>query len=157
MSSMRRRCSRCVQTFLPHYGRSCAGNAAGRPKPTRKHSSFPRWAEIIGGIVEFAGFVCPLDTAEIQSASDVDGEDMRELVKLLGEAAPSVTFDELAKIASEHGLFERIIGPRSKAGKEICFRLDAERYDRRIFPSGPRFVVEGKGHSRRFHVVLEEK
>ena len=35
-------------------------NAAGRPKPSRTHSSFPQWAEIIGGIVEFAGYCCPL-------------------------------------------------------------------------------------------------
>jgi hypothetical protein len=31
----------------------------------------------------FAGFGCPLETAEIQSASDVDGSDMRELVAAL--------------------------------------------------------------------------
>ncbi len=57
---------------------------AGRPKPSRTNSAFPRWAEIIGGIVEHAGYGCPLETAEIPSAADVDGSDMRELVEVLG-------------------------------------------------------------------------
>src|SRR5262249_23155957 len=28
---------------------------AGRPKPSRTHTAFPRWADVIGGIVEHAG------------------------------------------------------------------------------------------------------
>jgi hypothetical protein len=84
-------------------------DAAGRPKPTRTHTAFPRWAEIIGGIVEFAGYGCALETAEIQSASDMDGADMRELVELLSDSEP-VHFDELTKTAQESGLFERLVG-----------------------------------------------
>jgi hypothetical protein len=76
-------------------------NFAGRPRPSRSHSSFPRWVEIICGIVEFAGFGCPLETAEIQSASDIDGSDMRELVAALG--SDSVTFDEVVSLAREKG------------------------------------------------------
>src|SRR5207247_8311503 len=68
-------------------------DAAGRPRTSRTHSSFPRWAEIVGGIVEFAEYGCPLESAEIQSAADTDGADMRELAKLL-DATP-VKFDEL--------------------------------------------------------------
>ena len=40
-------------------------DAAGRLKPSKSHAAFPRWAEVICGIVEFAGFGCPLETAEI--------------------------------------------------------------------------------------------
>jgi hypothetical protein len=133
-------------------------DAAGRPKPTRTHSSFPRWAEIVGGIVEFAGFGCPLETAEIQSASDVDGSDMRELVKLLAKNDEAIKFDELVATAREHGLFERLIGsdgelkPSEKSALGKLFK----RYDRRIFAGCMRFVVEGKGHTRSFRVISDD-
>jgi hypothetical protein len=38
-------------------------DAMGCPQPSRSNSTFPAWARTIGGIVENAGFVCPLDTA----------------------------------------------------------------------------------------------
>jgi hypothetical protein len=128
---------------------------AGRPKPSRAHSSFPRWAEIIGGIVEFAGFGCPLETAEIQSASDIDGSDMRELVAALG--SDPVKFDELVSLAREKGLFERLLageGDLKPNDKSALGKL-LKRYDRRVFRDGKRFVVEGKGHNRRFYAVNE--
>jgi hypothetical protein len=84
-------------------------DAAGRPKPSRRHTAFQRWSEIIGGIVEFAGYGCPLATAEIPSAADVDGADMRELVNLLADSEP-LKFDKLVELSREHGIFERIIG-----------------------------------------------
>ncbi len=80
---------------------------AGRPRPSRTNSAFPQWAEVIGGIVEHAGYGCPLETAEISSAADVDGSDMHELVEKLG--AEDVKFDALVDLARENGLFERII------------------------------------------------
>jgi hypothetical protein len=125
-------------------------DAAGRPKPSRTHTAFPRWAEIVGGIVEFAGYGCPLETAEISSAADVDGSDMRELVKLLGEEP--VKFDELVDKAREHGLFERIIGSDGdlKPSDKSTLGKLLKRYDRRVFADGRRFVVDGKGHSRIF-------
>jgi hypothetical protein len=130
-------------------------NTAGRPEPTRTHSGFPRWAKIMGGIVEFAGFGCPLETPEIQSAADADGTDMRDLVKLLGTSP--VKFDELVATAREHGLFERLIGNEGelKPSDKSAFGKLLKRYDRRIFAGSKRFVVEGKGHSRRFYTVSE--
>ena len=135
----------------------CQWNVAGRPKPSRTQSSFPRWAEIIGGIVEFAGYGCPLETAEIQSASDIDGANMRELVKLLADREP-VKFDELVATSREHGLFERLIGSEGdlKPADKSAFGKLLARYDRRLFGGCNRFVVDGKGHSRRFRVVAED-
>lgn len=132
-------------------------DVAGRPKPSRTHSSFPRWAEIIGGIVEFAGYGCPLETAEIQSASDIDGADMRELVKLLSDGEP-LKFDSLVETGRERGLFERIIGSDAadlKPAEKSAFGKLLKKYDRRVFGDGKRFVVDGKGHSRSFRVVTE--
>ena len=132
-------------------------DAAGRPKPSRSHSSFPRWAEITGGIVEFAGYGCPLETAEIESAADTDGADMRELVNLLGVVQAPVKFDELVAVARQHGLFERIIGSEDalKASEKSAFGKLLKRFDRRVFAAGRRFLVDGKGHSRKFHVKTE--
>jgi hypothetical protein len=130
-------------------------DAAGRPRPSRTHSSFPRWAEIVGGIVEFAEYGCPLESAEIQSAADTDGADMRELAKLL-DLTP-VKFDELVETARKHGLFERLIGNDGdlKASDKSAFGKLLKRYDRRIFGGCKRLVVDGKGHSRRFYAVDE--
>jgi len=128
----------------------------GRPKPSRTHSSFPRWAEIIGGIVEFAGFECPLVTAEVQNASDVDGADMHELVETLDEEP--VKFEEVVKTARMRGLFDRLIGSDGelKPPDKSAFGKLLKRYDRRVFADGKRFVVEGKGHSRFFRASADD-
>src|SRR5262249_34338426 len=131
-------------------------DAAGRPKPSRTHSSFSRWADIIGGVVEPAGSGCPLETAEIQSATDIDGADMRELVNVLADSEP-LKFENLVELSRKHGLFERIIGSESdgdlRPSDKSTFGKLLKRYDRRVFGEGKRFVVDGKGHSRTFCVV----
>ncbi len=130
-------------------------DAKRSPKPSRAHSSFPRWAEIIGGIVEFAGFGCPLETAEVQSASDVDGADMRELVGEL--TSQPLTFDGVVSLSREKGLFERLLAGEEelKPNVKSAFGKLLKRYDQRVFRDGKRFVVEGKGHSRRFLALTE--
>jgi hypothetical protein len=127
---------------------------AGRPGPSRTNSAFPQWAEMIGGIVEHAGYGCPLETAEIPSAADVDGSDMRELVKVL--ATEHVKFDALVDLARTNGLFERIIGSDGELKPSDKSRLGKllKRYDRRLFTGCRRFVIDGKGHSRTFNVVV---
>jgi len=131
-------------------------NAAGRPKPSRTNSAFPKWAEIIGGIVEHVGYGCPLETAEIPSAADVDGSDMRELVKVLDTEC--VKFDELVALAREKGLFERIIGSDGdgelKPSDKSAFGKLLKRYDRRVFSGGRSFVIDGKGRARTFRLVV---
>jgi hypothetical protein len=131
-------------------------NIASRPKPSRTHSGFPRWAETIGGIVEFAGYGCPLESPEIQCAADTDGTDMRELAKLLSDGETR-KFDDVVTIAREHGLFESLIGSDGelKPAEKSKFGKLLRRYDQRIFEGRRRFVVDGKGHSRRFRVVTE--
>jgi hypothetical protein len=129
---------------------------AGRRNPSRTHNAFPEWSRTIGGIVEFAGYRCPFEIAEIDDAADLDGADMHELVKLISECeAESLTFDELVSLSRDHGLFERIIGnddvalkpaERSKLGKLL------KRYDRRLFAQG-RFFIDGKGRHRKYRVA----
>jgi CHC2 zinc finger len=132
-----------------------AWDAAGRPKPSRTHTAFPRWAEIVGGIVEHAGYGCPLAAAEIPSAADVDGADMRELVKVLAHGEP-LKFDELVIVARENGLFERIIGSDDgelKPSDKSTFGKLLKRYNRRVFRGGRSFVIDGKGRYKTFRVA----
>jgi hypothetical protein len=127
---------------------------ARRPGPSRLHNAFPEWSRIIGGIVEVAGYRSPFETAEIDDAADLDGAHMHELMKLLSQYEP-LKFDDLVSLSREHGLFERIIGTddvalkpaeKSKLGKLL------KRYDRRLFAQG-RFILDGRGHSRKYRLV----
>jgi hypothetical protein len=105
---------------------------------------------------EHAGYGCPLETAQIPSAADVDGSDMRELVKVLG--TEPVKFDNLVALAREKGLFERIIGSDSdhelKPSDKSAFGKLLKRYDRRVFSGGRSFVIDGKGRARTFRIVV---
>jgi hypothetical protein len=126
-----------------------------RPKPSRSNSSFSDWSEIIGGIVEHAGYGCPLETPQIEAAADQDGADMRALVKAVANGAQlkSVQFDELVDAARAGGLFEWCIPsegdlePRPKAS----FARLLKGYDRRLI-GGYRFTLLDKGRNRRFQV-----
>jgi hypothetical protein len=131
-----------------------------RPKPSRSNSSFADWSEIIGGIVEHAGYGCALETPQIEAAADQDGSDMRALVKSIANGArfKSVQFEEVVDTARANGLFEWCIPPdgdldtkaKSSLGKLL------KSYDRRLV-GGFRFTLEGKGHARRFKVEVHQR
>jgi len=129
----------------------------GRPAPSRSHSAFPSWANIVAGIVEAAGFACPLDTANVAAATDPDADDMRSLVAGMDSKAP-VNFAELVALARSLGLFEAIIGTDEteldRKSKSTLARL-LTRYDRRLV-GNHRFVIEGKGHARIYRVTVTE-
>jgi hypothetical protein len=128
---------------------------SGRPKPSRSNSSFPEWAEIIGGIVEHAGYGCPLEAPKIEASADQAGADMRMLVSELGNCSQSklVKFEDIIEVARKHGLFEGLVReegePDAKAKASLGLLL--KRYDRRLI-GDHRFSLEGKGHQRRFRV-----
>jgi putative DNA primase/helicase len=128
---------------------------ANRPKPSRGSSSFPEWANIIGGIIQHAGFDCALETPQIESAADTDGADMRALVKAIADGASlkQVAFDEITEVARSEGLFTRIITDDKALDAKGKATLAAllKRYDRRLI-GGFRFTLLGKGRSRRFQV-----
>jgi hypothetical protein len=156
----------------------------GRPRPSRPHSAFSSWATIVGGIVEAAGFGCPLERADVSTAADPDGDDIRSLVSAMAQKLPMPsrragktewTFSELLNLAQEEGLFENILGTgddgfqiddddggrfnrsfRDGVGRKEKATLSKVflRYNRRLVSGTDhnlfRFVVDGKGHSRRY-------
>ena len=130
-------------------------DASGRPSPSRSHSAFPSWANIVGGIVETAGFACPLETPHVAAAADPDGEDMRRLVSAMGGKDSPLAFSELVELARAHGCFEGVIGDQGELGrkeKSTLARL-LTRYDRRLV-ANHRFIVEGKGKTRLYKAVV---
>ncbi len=146
--TMRHRILAALWSLVKHW------DAQGRPAPSRSHSAFPSWANIVAGIVEAAGFACPLDTANVQAAADDDADDLRTLVvSMNGKVA--LSFADLVPLARSLGCFDNIIG--SDIGDELK-RADRtklamllSRYNRRLV-GNHRFIVEGKGHARKFRV-----
>jgi hypothetical protein len=127
----------------------------GRPKPSRSHSAFPVWADIIGGIVEAAGFACPLDTATSAVVADEDGDNMRTLATSM-TPGKKYSSAELAELCRKVGVFTTCVGNsesemlrshRSSFGRMLA------RYNKRLVGS-LRFVSEGKGHQRRYVVEV---
>ena len=129
-------------------------DAQGRPSPSRSHSAFPSWSNIVAGIVEAAGFACPLDTANVAAAADADADDVRLLVAGM-DGNTALNFPELVALARSLGCFEAIIGTDEteldRKAKAILARL-LTRYDRRLV-GHHRFVIEGKGHARKYRVT----
>lgn len=132
-----------------------AWDKVGRPQPSRSHSAFVSWANVIGGIVEAAGFCCPLATATVAVAADPDGDDMRRLVTAM-ENERKYAFGELVALAKSLDCFTSILGD-NELDRRDKRRLAGlfQRYDRRLV-AGKRFVFDGKGHARRYGVRLAQ-
>lgn len=129
---------------------------AGRPCASRMNSSFPRWCDAIGGIVEHAGFSCPTSPAEIEGMGDTDTSDIGKLGALLATDT-RYTFSEIAEVCGAHGLFERFAAAtegESEASRraKAAFPRVLRQYDRRVVTAGLKFFIEGQGHARRYFV-----
>jgi hypothetical protein len=131
-----------------------AWDDAKRPKASRENTSFPRWCETIAGIVEHAGYGCPTAPAEIEGAGDTDTADIAKLGEAL-ELRRRYEFSEIVKLAEAAGLFERFTtdtdheGNLSRRAKSAFARLLVGYHGRHVTPQ-KRFVVDGRGHQRRF-------
>jgi hypothetical protein len=111
---------------------------------------------MIGGIVENAGYGCPLEAPPPDVSADQDGADMRSLVKAIccnGSIFRSVTFEEIVTTAKEEGLFEWLIpnGEDLDVKVKATFARLLKTYDRRLV-GGHRFKLDGKGRHRRYEV-----
>jgi hypothetical protein len=135
-------------------------DGANRPKPSRGNSSFPEWSNLIGGIVQNAGYGCAVESAQMESAADTDGEDIRSLVKIIAgdSSQKAVTFEEISEMARAAGLFPRILteGQEMDASAKATLGALLKRYDRRLI-GRYRFSLLGKGRSRRFQVEETSK
>jgi hypothetical protein len=132
-----------------------AWDKAGRPGPSRSHSGFPEWAVTIGGIVQHAGFGCALETPESSIAVDEDAEAMHELVDAMG-SKPGVKHAarEVFGLCRVRGVFLHLVGASDLAMKNDAYSTMGKilaRYRDRLVGEW-RFMIEGKGHQKRFYV-----
>jgi hypothetical protein len=112
-------------------------------------------------MVEHAGFASPVAAPALHDGGNQDVEDMGALVAAMRDAhaARPIDFEKLAEIAADRGFFERITYGASASGME---RADKARlgkllksYDRRVFGDERlTFLVEGRGHGRRFRIGI---
>ena len=127
----------------------------GKPAPTRTHPSFMEWSNIVGGIVEYAGFGCPIPC--LDAAPDIDPEtaDMERLVEQIHAAEKpfGLSFREVVTLCQEHGLFEGRLPTESaeRRGNTEFGRL-LKRFQDREFPNQLIFRVHGTGHGRKYAV-----
>lgn len=157
LTEMRPRILACLWALVRNWDKM------GKPAPSRSHSAFPFWADIVGGIVEAAGFSCPFNTPQLTQPVDRNGDDMRRVVENMNEGQV-YEFFALVQIMREVGAFESIVGldesddPNFADGRRLkpaesskLGRLLAG-YDQRQVGDW-RFIVEGKGHAKRFSKV----
>jgi hypothetical protein len=132
-------------------------DAMDRPLPTRSHSQFPEWARIIGGMVEAAGFACPLDTSNISIVADEDGDAMRTLVKAWAAQAKQSkphTFQEIIDLCRAEGIFTGLVGGSEfemKTGQRSAMGYVLKRYDDRLI-GDHKFTITDSGHHRRYSI-----
>lgn len=129
-------------------------DSMGRPLPTRSHSAFPAWARIVGGIVEAAGFACPLATASVAAVADEDGDYMRLLAAAM-QHGRKLTFQEVTQLCRVQEIFGGLVGDSEMlmtTAHRSAFGKVLGRYDNRLVGDS-KFMITGKGHQRRYHVV----
>lgn len=135
-------------------------NAHDRPRPLQSHNSFRAWADTIAGMVDAAGYPSPLAEPHLANAGDRELDDMRNLAAAILADNPiaHATFDQIADLARERGLFDWILTAPADLDRRDKARFAhlLIKYDRRIFTGRIRFLVDGKGRNRRYIVKREE-
>ncbi len=155
IASMRREVL-CALWGLVHEWDKARRKDASVQNASFYNSSFPRWCESIAAIVEFAGYGCPTIPAEIDGMGDTDTADISSLLEVM-ESGKHYEFSDLTNIAIEQGLFERFTSDLDPGNPlELSRRAKRQfasilkRYDNRRVKDNPVFLVQGKGHSRRY-------
>jgi hypothetical protein len=148
MREMRPQILRACWSLVRHW------DTNGRPRPRRDHASFPEWAGIVGGIVEAAGFDCPLETGEVSIVADEDGDGMRELIGAM-EIPKAYASAEMAALCRKLQIFGYLTGGSdSEMGQsqKVAFGRLLTRFVERTIGSR-RLIASGKNHGRRYQAV----
>lgn len=135
-----------------------AWDKKGQPKPKITVQAFIGWSEIVGGILENAGFCSPCLQPVLQDSGDKDFQDMKKLVETMNPGH-RFSFKELSGFAGDHGVFENLIPSEDEeqkiaAGKRKRFSDLLKKYNGRLFPEGQRFLIEGDSQKTRRYAVF---
>jgi len=132
--------------------------AANKPAPSRTHPSFVEWSNVIAGIVEHAGFGCPIPAVDLTTDIDPRTADIERLVERMHEAArlEGFTFYQVVQLCRQHELFEEEL-PTSETARKANTRFSKmlKGYHGREFPGRRVLSIRGIGHARRYHVVAQ--
>jgi len=150
LSTMRPRILSAVWALIRNW------NEAGRPEPSLPYPSFPEWAKVIGGIVESAGYVCPLHTPKnVIESVDEELSSIRVLVGTMG-VGRNYANTELASLCRELEIYGSLVGRSEEEqtpGMKIAFGRMLQSYSGRII--GMRMLTAaGKNNTRRYSAVL---
>ncbi len=145
------------QVLAACWGLVAAWDAAGQPPASITSASFGRWGDVVGGIVEFAGWACPLAAPQVTTAGDIDAADIAALPDAL-DVDDMRSFSALAELCENTGLFESVTADKDYGGNltpaaRSAFGLILRRFDGRVVGvdenvGAVRFVIEGSGRNR---------
>lgn len=138
-----------------------AWDKAGQPRPKTTHPAFFACSEIIGGILENAGFLSPFTAPILKNSGDQDFRDMQKLVETMNPGN-EFRFSELADYASEYGFFENLIPEANDksdiaAAKRLKLSNLWKKFAGRLFPEGQRFTIKGETQKTRRYLVEDQK
>jgi hypothetical protein len=130
--------------------------AVGMPKASTSHASFPIWADVVGGIIEHAGFASPCTEAKSELSGDPDTQDMAKLVDLMIPAR-RYTYTELIDQCQTYDLFDALVpdqGPQDGAQRSQFGKL-LRRYNGRVLNRKFKFLICGDTRKTRFYMVKD--
>ena len=128
------------------------------PKGSIQHGSFPVWAEVIGGIIEHAGFASPCGEPQSELSGDPDTQDMAKLVDLMVPKR-QYTYAELIDQCQTYNLFGALVPDESEQDKaqRSTFGKLLRRYNGRVLNRKLKFLICGTTRDSRRFVVLDLK
>jgi hypothetical protein len=112
----------CLCAFVKHW------HAEGMPKGTVRLESFESYAELLGGIVEAAGYSPPFKKAVLPDAKSPGQAEFDELLRLViaemgEETEKNFTTQDLARLARSAELYKNDIGTEAD-GKKLTIKED---------------------------------
>ena len=129
------------------WGITLDWDKAGRPMPKFKMNGCESWSDIVGGILEHAGFASPCTPAPSSVSGDRDTEEMAKLTAAIATKKGELRFADVVDLCHELGLFAKLIGdgedsePLGRKERSIFSRI-LSRFDGRIFASGVIFRIQ---------------
>ena len=109
------------------------------------------WSRTIAGIVEHAGYANPIP-APTAPTLDPMIADMESLVTVLAGRGTGVPFREVVQVCQTDGWFEDLVSPDRdlRDGERRKFSALLKRHDGMRFRGDITFVLQGRGHARRY-------
>ncbi len=94
--------------------------ATGKPKPTKINPNFVVWSQVVGGIVEHAGYGSVTALSAAPAATDPKEADLLKLVEKLYSArqTEALKFQDVLTLARAEGLFPTILPPTAEGVDE---------------------------------------